>query len=207
MAGTGAALLRRRERPPGEERAAYLAEACRGDEDLGRSRALLAQDDSVENFMETPAVEVAARLLFGQPGCLAAGQMIGRYRIVSRLGVGGMGEVYLASDTRLGRRVALKVLLPELAYDRCLLLRFEQEARAASALSHQNIAHVYELGEEGGWHFITMEYVEGETLRRRMTDKRLDVGEALDIALQGLRRCRRRTGRGSSTRHQAGRTS
>lgn len=174
-----------RGRRPGEERAAYLAEACRGDDGLREEvESLLAQDDSASDFIEAPAVEVAAWMIARELGALAAGDMIDRYRIVSRLGGGGMGEVYLARDTRLGRRVALKVLPAEFAGDRFLLRRFEQEARAASALSHPNIAHLYEQGEAGGRHFITMEYVEGETLRRRMADGRLSVGEALDICMQ-----------------------
>src|SRR6266436_6748816 len=93
---------------------------------------------------------------------LAPGTKLGRYEIRSQIGEGGMGEVYLALDTQLDRAVALKVLTAEVARDQQRLHRFLQEARAASALSHPNVAHIYEIGEAGGTHFIAMEYVEGQ---------------------------------------------
>src|SRR5277367_1547194 len=92
------------------------------------------------------------------------GANIAHYRIVSRLGAGGMGEVFLAEDTRLHRKVALKVLLPEVAADPDRMARFLQEARLASSLSHPNAAHIYEIGEADGAHYLAMEYIEGETL-------------------------------------------
>ncbi|MEK6405886.1 MAG: protein kinase [Acidobacteriota bacterium] len=98
---------------------------------------------------------------------LATGSIIARYRILSRLGVGGMGEVYLAEDTQLGRRVALKVLAAELTDKKEWLQRLEQEARAASALNHPNILTIYEIGEANDVRFIAAEYVSGETLRLR----------------------------------------
>src|SRR5258707_15068514 len=96
------------------------------------------------------------------------GTIFGRYEIRSKLGEGGMGEVYLALDTQLDRQIALKILTAEVARDQQRLHRFLQEARAASSLSHPNVAHIYEIGEAGGIHFIAMEYVEGEGLDKRM---------------------------------------
>ena len=99
---------------------------------------------------------------------LAAGHNLGRYEIVSQLGVGGMGEVYLAKDTKLDRHVALKILPADLAFSRERMLRFVQEAKAAAALNHPNVAHVYEIGEHDGLNFIAMEFVEGKTLREKI---------------------------------------
>src|SRR5881296_3614587 len=97
-----------------------------------------------------------------------AGKRLGRYEIRSLLGVGGMGEVYLAQDTQLRRPVALKLLPPELTRDEERLRRFKQEAFAASALNHPNILTIYEIGQEGDVHFIATEYIEGMSLRERM---------------------------------------
>src|SRR5437870_5619496 len=109
---------------------------------------------------------------------------ISRYRILEKLGVGGMGEVYLAEDTRLGRKVALKLLAQELTQNRDRLTRFDQEAYAASALNHPNILTVYEMGDEGGRHFIATEFVDGETLRRRLLGPPMDFLEVLNIGIQ-----------------------
>ncbi|PYS80385.1 MAG: hypothetical protein DMF67_20580 [Acidobacteria bacterium] len=113
-----------------------------------------------------------------------ASETISHYRIIRRLDRGGMGEVYLAEDTRLGRPLALKLLLAEYTRDAARLRRFEQEARAASALNHPNILTIYEVGEAGERHYIATEYVEGETLRRKIKRAPLSVGEAADIAAQ-----------------------
>jgi two-component system LytT family response regulator len=109
---------------------------------------------------------------------------LANYRIVSLLGKGGMGEVFLAEDTRLHRKVALKVLLPEVAEDKEKLARFVQEARAASALSHPNAAHIYEIGEASGRHFLAMEYIEGETLEKKLSGDPLPFAEIIGIASQ-----------------------
>jgi eukaryotic-like serine/threonine-protein kinase len=109
---------------------------------------------------------------------------IGSYRILSPLGRGGMGEVYLAEDTRLGRKVAIKLLLEEFTTDGERVRRFEREARAASAINHPNILTIYEIGRSEGLHFIAAEYVEGQTLRQRMKQSRLRLREALDVAIQ-----------------------
>lgn len=115
---------------------------------------------------------------------IAEGTRLGRYEIRVPLGAGGMGEVYTAQDVRLERTVALKILPAEVSQDQQRMRRFEQEARAASALNHPNVAHIYEIENENGYHFIAMEYIEGETLRQRMTASSMRLHEMLDIAQQ-----------------------
>jgi serine/threonine protein kinase/tetratricopeptide (TPR) repeat protein len=110
---------------------------------------------------------------------------LSHYRIVSKIGAGGMGEVYLAEDTRLGRKVALKILSAELTKQEDRVRRFEQEARAASGLSHPNILAIFDIGKEDSSHFIATEFIEGQTLRSVLTRARMKVGDVLDIALQG----------------------
>src|ERR1051326_8299171 len=115
---------------------------------------------------------------------LAPGTQIGRYEIRAKISEGGMGEVYLARDTQLDRQIAIKLLPAEIARDQQRLHRFLQEARAAAALSHPNIAHIYEIGEADGGHFIAMEYVEGQPLDRKIGGRPLAIVESLDIANQ-----------------------
>ncbi len=112
------------------------------------------------------------------------GQTFSNYRILEKIGSGGMGEVYLAEDTRLGRSVALKILPSEFARDEGRRKRFEREAKAASALSHANIAHIYDVGEANGTHFIAMEYVKGEDLRAHLTGRPLSTALILDYGIQ-----------------------
>jgi eukaryotic-like serine/threonine-protein kinase len=107
-----------------------------------------------------------------------------RYTIISFLGVGGMGEVYLAEDTKLGRKVAIKTLPAEFTNDKERLRRFQQEARAASALNHPNLLTIHEIGAESGAHFIAAEYIDGETLRARLKRGRMKIDDALDVAQQ-----------------------
>src|SRR5580700_4141871 len=111
-------------------------------------------------------------------------ETLSHYRILSLLGQGGMGEVFLAEDTHLHRKVALKVLLPEVAEDTEKLARFVLEARAASALSHPNAAHIYEIGEEKGRHYLAMEYIEGQTLETRLSGEPLPMAQILAIGSQ-----------------------
>jgi len=115
---------------------------------------------------------------------LSPGRQLGRYGIRSQLGAGGMGVVYLAEDTKLGRKVALKILSPDLTDNPESLLRFEREARAASALTHPNILTIYEIGEAEGAHFIATEFIEGESLRQRIKRGPMDLPEVLDISIQ-----------------------
>lgn len=115
---------------------------------------------------------------------LSPNTILGRYEVLSQLGAGGMGEVYLAHDTQLKRKVALKVLPADLISNRELMHRFEQEARAASALNHPNIITIHEIGAEGDTNFIATEFIEGETLRRKLQTARFEIAETLDIAVQ-----------------------
>ncbi|MBO0726495.1 MAG: protein kinase, partial [Blastocatellia bacterium] len=115
---------------------------------------------------------------------IATGTRFDRYQIISPIGSGGMGEIYLAQDTRLNRKVAIKLLPERYTQDPERLRRFEQEAQAASALNHPNIITIFEIGEAGGRHFIATEYIEGPTLRRRMAGAKLSIGEVLEIASQ-----------------------
>lgn len=169
------------------DRSAFLVEACAGDEELRREvESLLAYEDRAESFIESPALDVAARMMADEPARPAeAGERINQYRIVSPLGAGGMGEVYLADDTRLRRRVALKFLPVTLTKDKKHLDRFEQEARAIAAMSHPNSCTIYEVIQtEDGRHCIVMEYVDGMTLRARIMAGPIGVTEAIDIAIQ-----------------------
>src|SRR6266699_1318543 len=112
------------------------------------------------------------------------GRSISRYRILEKLGAGGMGEVYLAEDTKLGRKVALKLLSEELTQNRDRLSRFDQEAYAASALNHPNIVTIYEMGDEGGRHYIVTEFVDGVTLRKRLHAAPMELADVLNTAIQ-----------------------
>src|SRR5262249_21329722 len=112
------------------------------------------------------------------------GQKLGRYELLSLIGAGGMGEVYRARDLALKREVAVKVLPRSFSQNVERLQRFKQEARSASALNHPNIVTVHEIGESDGCHFIVSEYVEGETLRKRLERGRIEVDEALDVTKQ-----------------------
>lgn len=115
---------------------------------------------------------------------LAPGTKLGRYEIRSQIGVGGMGEVYLAEDTQLDRRVALKILPADLALKQERMARFVREAKSAAALNHPNIAHIYEIGEAGGLHFIAMEYVDGKTLREKIHHERTDLRKLIKYLQQ-----------------------
>src|SRR5579871_1691407 len=115
---------------------------------------------------------------------LAAGSLIAHYRVVSRLGEGGMGTVYLADDTKLGRRVALKVLTPDVASDPDRMQRFVQEAKLASALTHPNVAYIHEIGQDAGIWFLAMEYVEGQPLSDRIREGPMKIAGILSIGLQ-----------------------
>src|SRR5688572_21480521 len=186
------------ERRP-EERATFLAEACAGDKAMSLEvESLLAYEDQAEKFIESPALEVAAKMMANEQGAtIAAGQTINHYRVISALGAGGMGEVYLAEDKRLQRKVALKFLPALLTQETTHLRRFEQEARAVAALSHPNVCTIHEvIKTESGRHCIVMEYVEGVTLRERITKGQMEIAEALDAAVQ--------IASGLSAAHEAG---
>ena len=170
-----------------KERKAFLANATGGDEELRREvESLLAYEDRAAQFIESPAVEVAARMMAENARTkVMSGQMIKQYKIIEPLGAGGMGEVYLAEDTRLNRKVALKFLPEHLVEDKDHLRRFEQEARAVAALSHPNVCTIHEVIETAEHsHCIVMEYVDGITLRKQISKGRMEVEEALDIGVQ-----------------------
>ena len=169
------------------ERSGFLIEACASDEELRREvESLLAYEDRAKTFIESPALDVAARMMAEENSqTVRVGESFNQYRIVSQLGAGGMGEVYLADDTRLRRRVALKFLPTALTKDKRHLHRFEVEARAIAAMSHPNACTIHEVIEtEDGRHCIVMEHVEGMALRERITNGPIKVNEALDIAIQ-----------------------
>lgn len=166
------------------ERETFLEQQSLGDESLkDEVLSLLASADRQDSFMEEPAVPLALEVLRSERTGLV-GENIARYRIVDVLGYGGMGEVYLAHDPSLNRKVALKLLPATITDNRLRVLRFQQEARAASAIAHPNVAHIYEIGEANGLHYITMEYVKGATLRELLKTKALDETKALEISKQ-----------------------
>src|SRR6476659_325636 len=166
-------------------RADFLTSACGGDESLRQEvESLISSHQEAESFIETPAGDVAAGLLGRHEPRFEPGQQINSYRIIRPLGSGGMGEVYLAQDARLGRNVALKILPAKFTIDLQRVQRFEQEARAASALNHPNIITIHEIGRLNSTQFIVTEFVEGQTLRERIQQESLSLSEALEVAIQ-----------------------
>jgi eukaryotic-like serine/threonine-protein kinase len=171
-------------RPP-EERVSFVGQECHGDETLRRQvEAMVKSHERSGDFIETPAFAIAPELLIEVQTVDLIGQSIGHYQIESLLGVGGMGQVYLARDERLGRKVALKLLPERLTVDETQLSRFKTEARSASALNHPNILTVYEIGAEGNRQFIATEFIEGMTLRASLGCGRMNLHAALEIAVQ-----------------------
>ena len=167
------------------ERAGFLDTACAGDATLRREvDSLISLDETSADFMEMPAWLVLAGTLHEDSVPLPAGSIVGFYRVLSSLGSGGMGEVYLAEDTRLGRKIALKLLPERFTQEVSRLRRFEQEARAASALNHPNIITIHDIGEAEGLHFIAAEFINGETVRQRIAHRRMTLDEVLDVTLQ-----------------------
>ena len=163
----------------------FLDTACEGDEVLRRKvEALLASRHRAAGFIETSAVGLATRIIQNGQADSLVGQTIGHYKISESIGTGGMGEVYLATDITAGRKAALKLLPTRFTGDAERLKRFQQEAHAVVALNHPNILTVYEIGEDHSTHYIASELIEGETLRQRLTRGRIEVGEAVEVAIQ-----------------------
>ncbi|HEV8138921.1 MAG TPA: protein kinase [Pyrinomonadaceae bacterium] len=187
------------EREPGE-RAAFLDEACAGDEPLRtKLESLLDAHEKAGSFIESPAMDVEARgIAAGQESAreeMSAGETISHYRIIAPLGVGGMGQVFLAHDVTLGRKVALKLLPAEFTRNPDRVRRFKQEARAASSLNHPNIITIHEIAQAEDRQFIATEYVEGLTLRDYLAETQsrpaaggnqigLELSEVLSITMQ-----------------------
>ena len=181
------------------DRAAFLQQACGADAELLQEvQSLLQSAEESIDFLPQAVFEVA-RSMKAESGpndpttgfgpiqnriTIALGTLLAHYKVVSLLGGGGMGEVYLAEDTRLRRKVALKLLLPDLITDQRGLFRFEQEALAASALNHPNILTIYEFGQADGLNFIACEFVDGNTLRQKIGKRGLELNEAIDVAIQ-----------------------
>ena len=163
-------------------RAGFLSQACNGDRALlAEVESLIAAHERPGSFLNVPAAVAGLQDL---PQELEAGSFLGHYRITGTLGEGGMGKVYLADDTRLGRKVALKLLPLSFVADLERVRRFEQEARAVSALNHPNILTIHEIGVEGETRFIATEFVEGVTLREHLKNVRLTLAEALELSIQ-----------------------
>ena len=169
---------------PGQ-RSSFLSKACDNDTALqAEVESLLAAHDKDGSFIDSPAYKGAFDLLENEPPELRPGQVLGSYEITSLIGRGGMGEVYLAEDKRLRRKVALKLLPLSVTKDPDRLQRFEQEARAASALNHPNIIAIYEITEANSILMMATEFVDGETLRERLTLGALSINEVLNISIQ-----------------------
>ncbi|HEX5885825.1 MAG TPA: serine/threonine-protein kinase [Pyrinomonadaceae bacterium] len=170
------------DRPP-LERASFIEDVCGGDEELkSEATTLIAAYEEAADFIEQPAIARDAYVLLDLTD--NAGREIGPYRIVERLGAGGMGEVYLAQDTRLNRLVALKLLPVYFASDEERLRRFQSEARAASALNHPNILTIYEVGESDGVYYIATEFIDGKTIGELMREQKLSLAEIMDCVEQ-----------------------
>ena len=164
---------------------AFLHSACKGDEVLCcKVEALLASRQRADSFMETSSVGLATKVIQNQQADSLVGQTIGHYKISESIGIGGMGEVYLATDITAGRKAALKLLPLRFTGDAERLKRFEQEAHAVVALNHPNILTVYEIGEDHSIHYIASELIEGETLRQRLMRGPMQLSEAVDVAIQ-----------------------
>lgn len=169
---------------PGRRRA-FVANACSGDETLRKEiESLISAHEQPGDFIEKPATDIAADLFAGTFAVPLPGLTLGPYRVASFVGAGGMGEVYLADDTRLDRKVALKFLPSRFTVNPERVRRFEQEARAASALNHPNIITIHDIGQWQGCDYIATEFIDGKTLRELITGGAISVEEVVDVAIQ-----------------------
>src|SRR5205823_598470 len=172
------------ERKP-EQRAHFLKRAANGDVTLvSEVASLLAYDERAAAFLEERPDDIAAEVFGLADRHTLLGKSIGHYQIHSIAGLGGMGEVYVAEDTTLKRTVTIKLLPEQYTQDPDRIKRFEQEARAISALNHPNIITIHEIGEFDGMPYLVAERVEGETLRQRLNQGPLTHAAVLDIGLQ-----------------------
>src|SRR5882762_3517542 len=171
------------EREP-SERDAFVAQACGDDDELRREvESLIASHQQADSFIEEPVFDAVAQLLTADRPELLAGRHIDHYEILAELGSGGMGEVYLAQDTKLGRQVAIKLLRDRFTSEKDRVRRFQQEARSASALNLPNIVTIYEIGEVENRHYIATEFIDGQTLRELIANGPMAFAEALDVAI------------------------
>jgi eukaryotic-like serine/threonine-protein kinase len=167
---------------PSDERARFLDCMCASDHALRQDvEAVLEAHGNAGTFLNDPALLFAAKQLAVDEGRSLVGRTLGHYRVLSLIGAGGMGEAYRASDPRLGRDVAVKVLPPHLAQNREALSRFEHEAKVVAALSHPNILAIHDVGEEQGIRYAVMEFLEGETLRALLNKSQLEWRAAVMI--------------------------
>ena len=171
---------------PSVGREAFFSQSCGVDVDLRREvESLLSFENTPDNFLDSPLESLAAEMFAGRESeASLISKEIGHYKIEKLLGRGGMGEVYLAADTKLDRRVALKILPPEFSGNADRMRRFVQEAKSASALNHPNIITIHEIGESGGIHFIATEFIDGKTLNDYAKSNHLNYNSALEIAIQ-----------------------
>jgi len=172
-----------REQEP-EQRRHFLQEICADEELRGEVESLLQRETEAESFLEAPALDVTAEAFAEGRARSMFGRTLGHYTIVDFLGAGGMGEVYRARDSRIGRDVAIKVIPPVIAGDPERLKRFEQEARAAGALNHPNVLTIYDVGVQDGTLYVVYELLEGETLRSRLQEGSLPRRKAIEYARQ-----------------------
>jgi eukaryotic-like serine/threonine-protein kinase len=165
--------------------AIFLDRACAGDDQLrDEVTSLLAAHEQAGSFLGQPALDPGATTNITDPARSLLGRSVGHYQVISALGEGSVGQVYLALDLRLGRKVALKFLRQEFTRDPKLVQRFMREAQAASGISHPNIVTIFEIEENECGHFIATEFIEGQTLRQRLAGGGMKLNEALDISIQ-----------------------
>lgn len=171
-------------RLPENERADYLKKHSPNEVMRLEVESLLAHEHSGEQLLESPAMDVAAKMMAEQTPLLEIGQTLGHYEIISLLGKGGMGEVYRAKDTKLDRDAAIKVLPIEFAIDAVRVERFQREARLLASFNHPNIASIYGMEESGGINFLVIELIEGETLAEKLKRGAISIDKSLKLALQ-----------------------
>ena len=167
------------------EREGFIKEACGENKDLLREvQSLISSLAKSDNFLEAPVFVHVADIIECDTRSLEKGTRFGHYEIIKQIGSGGMGEVYLAQDLKLGRRIAIKTLNEEFREDGSSLIRFVGEAKAASALNHPNILVIHEIGESEDAHYIVSEFIEGRTLREICSQSQMSLGEVLDVSIQ-----------------------